>query len=98
MERVSSTKRYASDKDHAQGTAKMQLKFILDNVRHLRKLRGGDSLEKAARSMAANIQLGGELSPNQLSYVDSIYEKAWKAAGFESVETKHDFGPRKADR
>ena len=30
-------------------------------------------------------------TPNQLSFIDGLYEKYMKAGGFESITVKHDF-------
>jgi len=37
-------------------------------------------------------------TPNQANYIDALYEKMMKYAGYGGIETKHDFGKRKNDQ
>lgn len=68
----------------AQNTAKIQLEFIAENYDKLLRLRNGQRLVDAAKQFNQFVKGGEKLSPNSISYVDSIYEKVFKAAGFES--------------
>lgn len=82
LDRISDC-RFASDKDLAQRTAREQLKFILANKDKLLKAKNGKKYLTVAISFD---QMRDNLTPNQLSYVDSIYEKTMGAAGFESFK------------
>ena len=75
-------------KELIQSGAKAKLKIILGRRENLLKLRGGKKFVEATKSMNNSKE---PLTPNQLNFVDSIYEKSWEAKGFESVKTKHDF-------
>ena len=74
----------------AQRTAKEQLKIIVANISSLSKVRGGDKLIKAARSFYSITEREEKLTPNQLSFVDQIYEKLFAAKGFESCNLHID--------
>lgn len=68
----------------AQKTAKVQLEFIAANYDKLGRLKNGERLVEAAKQFNQFIEAGVKLTPNQISFCDSIYEKVFKAAGFES--------------
>ncbi len=72
---------YSNDMDQAQRGAKEQLKIILSNKSKLLKVRNGEKLLSIANSLNRNKTA---FSPKQLSFIDSIYEKTMKGAGFES--------------
>ena len=74
----------------AQRSAKYQLEIIMANLNSLGNVRGGDKLVTAARGFNAIIQRKEKLTPNQLSFVESIYEKVFEAKGFESCKVHHD--------
>ena len=74
----------------AQRTAKQQLKIIVANILSLSGVRGGDKLIKAARSFYDMTERKEKLSPNQLSFVDNIYEKLMASKGFESCNLHID--------
>ncbi len=76
---------FARNHEQAAAGAREQLRIIMANLHHLRKLRGGEKMIRAAQSFQGIILRHETLTPNQLSFVDSIYEKTMKAAGFESV-------------
>lgn len=82
--------RYASDKERSQNTARIQIQFISQNKKHLSKLRNSKKLIAAVEDFEAISKKNGSFTPNQMSYIDAIYEKVFKGAGFESVPTKHD--------
>lgn len=87
MTRMPNQNVYASDKDHAQNTAKEQLKIILANKEHLLKARDGKTLSFIAEDFSKSQE---PFTPKQLSFIDSIYEKTMKGAGFEAYSNKHD--------
>lgn len=70
--------------EQAQNTAKAQLEIILANIKHLGKVRNGYNLISKAREFNNLIQQNIKLSPKQLSFVDGIYEKMMKGAGYDS--------------
>lgn len=80
------------DRGHglAQKTAQGQIEFVMANLASLRKVDKTGKHEKAAKQFNAIIKSGRKLTPNQLSYVDGIYEKTMKGAGFPSIGLKID--------
>lgn len=86
LDRISDC-RFASDKELAQRTAREQLKFILANKEKLLGAKNGKKYLTVAISFD---QIKEDLTPNQLSYVDSIYEKVWNSAGFPAVNLHVD--------
>jgi hypothetical protein len=75
---------FSHGQEQAQKSAKIQLEMIMSNLTHLSKVRNGVNLCDKARQFNDLVKRGVKLSPNQLSFIDSIYEKMWKGAGFES--------------
>jgi hypothetical protein len=67
-----------------QKTAKQVLDLIIENKM---KFKLAASFLKTVKSMYNQKE---EYTPNQLSYIDGLYEKYMKAGGFESVQVKHD--------
>ncbi|MBS3945294.1 MAG: hypothetical protein KGZ42_07345 [Melioribacter sp.] len=82
LDRISDC-RFASDKVQAQRSAREQLKFILVNKEKLLRAKNGKKYLIVAISFD---QIKEDLTPNQLSYVDSIYEMTMGAAGYESFK------------
>jgi len=80
LDRINTT-RYHSDKEQAVKLAKEQLRTIIANKKAFENIRGGGKYLSAALSMDAQLE---PLSPNQLSYIDSIYEKMWSGKGYDS--------------
>mgnify|MGYP001132213578 CR=1 FL=1 len=70
--------------DQAQRSAKAQLEVIMANLMHLEKVRNGSELCDKARQFNELVKKNIKLSPKQLSFVDSIYEKMMKGAGYEN--------------
>lgn len=71
-------------KEQVQRLAKETLKLVLDNKF---RVKTGDDYKKTVQSL---YDQKTPLTPNQLSYVDGLYEKYMKLAGFNSVGVKHD--------
>ena len=71
----------------AQRSARANLQFILSNKKHLLKVKGGEKLIQAAENMS---RWKEDLTPNQISFIESIYEKTFAGAGFESCELHID--------
>ena len=70
--------------EQAQKSAKASLEIIMANLHHLEKVRNGKELCKTARQFNDFVQKGIRLTPGQLSFVEGIYEKTMKGAGYES--------------
>jgi len=77
-------------KEQAQRSAKAQLEMIMNNLNHLSNVRNGSVLCNRAREFNELVKRNVKLSPKQLSFVDSIYEKMWKGAGFGSCNQHID--------
>lgn len=75
--------------EQAQNTAREQLKIICAN---LSKLTGktGAKMKEAARSFRSMVERNEKFTPNQLSYIDGIYEKVMAGAGFDAVSVHVD--------
>ena len=91
LDRINTNGFSRESRELVQNGAKAKLKIILGRRENLLKLRNGKKLVEAAESMNSSKE---PLTPNQLSFIDNIYEKSWEAKGFESVKTKHDFVKR----
>lgn len=83
MRRNDST-RFDHGQELAQKSAKAQLLVIMANLHHLNKVRKGPELCHRARLFNEKVNRDEKLSENELSFVDGIYEKVWKGAGYES--------------
>jgi hypothetical protein len=86
------------EEERALKTARMQLEFILANLVHLRKVDRGQKREIAAVRFNEMVERGEELTPNQLSYVDGIYEKTMAGAGMDACDLHVDKKRRTALR
>jgi hypothetical protein len=82
--------RFLNDNKSAQRGAREQLKFILANGDKLLRLLNGKKYLITARDFQ---NMKEDFTPNQLSYIDTIYEKTMKACGFDSFTTT--FKPKK---
>lgn len=73
--------RFDHGADVAQSSAKVQLEFIMANLGRL------DPVKDAKRITAARdfSKQTARFTPNQLSYIDGIYECVMKACGMPSV-------------
>lgn len=89
MRRMDSTS-YDRGVDLAQRTAKEQLNIVIANISSLTKVRGGQKLIDAARSFHSIVQREEKLTPNQISFVDNIYERLMASKGFESCSLHID--------
>lgn len=76
--------------EQAQRSAEEKLKIIMSNLEHLEKVRKGKEYCEKARQFNDFVQKGIKLSPNQLSFVDGLYEKMMKGAGYESCNLHID--------
>ena len=79
--------RFDKGKEQAQRSARANLEFILKASNSLLKVHGGRKYLEAAKSMSRQAE---PFTPNQMSYIEAIYEKCWKGAEFDSVSSKHD--------
>ena len=82
--------RWLSNKAQAQRTAKHLSDFIQENLHHLRKGDRSKMLENAAADFAKQIERKEDLTPRQLAYLESIYERTLLGAGFPAIAPKHD--------
>jgi len=76
---------YSNDKLLAQNSAKIQLEFCRLNVEYLRKVDRNSKMGKALTSFEEMRKRNESFSPNQLKYIDGIYEAIWKGSDFPSV-------------
>jgi len=81
---------FSHGQDQAQKSAKAQLEVIMANLKHLETVRNGSELCKRAREFNDMVKRNVKLSPGQLIFVDGIYEKMWKGAGYESCTLRID--------
>lgn len=75
--------------DIEQRIARRNLSIILENVM---KFPLKETFKIKVRSINSQ---KAQLTDNQLSLVDGLYEKYMKAGGFGSVSIKHDFKRRR---
>ncbi|MEW6507208.1 MAG: hypothetical protein AB1432_05625 [Bacteroidota bacterium] len=85
--------KFINDNDQAQRSAREQLKFIVANKDKLNNVRNGNSYKIAAISLN---RCKENFTPKQLSYIDNIYEKVMKGAGYESFSA--NYKPKKSLR
>lgn len=74
----------------AQKSAKAQLQVIMANLHHLKKVRKGDEYCNRARQFNEKVEKNIKLSPNEISFVEGLYEKMWKGAGYEACNLHID--------
>ena len=55
-----------------------------------KKNKESGKMEKAALEFLHLVNNNSKLTPNQLSFLDAIYENTMKGIGFPSCPTKHD--------
>lgn len=88
--------RYHSDADRAQRSAQASLQFVIDNLTALKAATSRTPrMVEDARTFHHQVRGGGKLTPEQMDYVDKMYEKVMKGLGLDSVPTHHDLGPRR---
>jgi len=73
--------RFLNDNSQAQRAAREQLKIITMNLSKLEKIRNAAKYIQAVQDFNATKI---NFTPKQLSFIDVIYEKTMKGAGFES--------------
>jgi len=83
--RITLESKYASDKDRAIKTAQIQIKFIVDNKKYC-----NDSYYQAVIQMQSQLTNEGYLTPNQMNFIDGIYESVMKGVGLPSVPVHVD--------
>ena len=87
--------RYANDTRRSLETARIQLDFIKENHLHLIGAGvSGRKLWKAMQEIGSDFEATGTLTPNQLSYIDGVYEKVWTLNGFGGDTLHHDMKRR----
>src|SRR5690242_14260020 len=69
----------------AKETIDYHIRFIRDNLHHLRKIDKGGAMERTAQDFIDRHAAGEVFTPNQMNYVEGLYEKCWKGAGYGSV-------------
>jgi hypothetical protein len=74
----------------AMRTVKAQLQFISRYETQLSRIDKGGKMMEAYSSFKNLTDRGETLTPNQMSYVDGIYEKVFKALGLPSISVKQE--------
>lgn len=69
---------YSNDKNRAQNTAKIQINFCVTNINSLRTVDHKNKMETALVSFTKMVKNNEPFSPNQLNYIDGIYEATMK--------------------
>lgn len=82
------TDRYSSDKSRAQSSARANIQIVISNINRLKR----DKDIRAAKSFYSQKE---PYTPNQMSYIESLYEKVFAGANYSSCSTKHDFSRRR---
>lgn len=91
LDRISSGRSQHNDRAGAQRRAKDYIKFIYQNRTFFDKLRNGSTYKQAAESM---FKQHAPFTDKQLSYIDVLYEKVMKGAGFPAVENTYKHNNR----
>lgn len=86
LNRISSGKQQYNDREGAQRRARDYIKFIYQNRKFLDKLRNGSTYKSAAENLFVQ---HAPYTDKQLSYIDVLYEKTMKGAGFPAAETTY---------
>jgi len=86
--------RWLSNADQAQRSARELIAFICEHLQHLRKVDRARRMETAIGRFRGMLDAGEKLTPNQLSYVEAIYEKTMEGAGLPAARTHRDQRPR----
>jgi hypothetical protein len=74
----------------AQRAAKIQIEFVNKNIKAF-CIHASDVDKKALNDFSNMLVKLSKFSPNQLSYIEGLYEKTMRGLGFQSVPVKHDF-------
>lgn len=82
----------SSDKDYVQRSTREKLTIIMANLKALARVKGGEQLVRTAKSFFIQKE---SFTPNQITFIDTILEKTYKGAGFDSCSTKYDFNKPK---
>lgn len=69
---------YSNDKERAQNTARIQIEFCVPNIKSLRTVDRNKKMEFALISFIMMLQNNEPFTPNQLNYIDGIYEATMK--------------------
>ena len=84
-----------AEKVRAMKTARVQVEFIATNIHYLQRVDTTGKHERSFREFKRLVECGTLLTPNQLNYLDGIYEKVMAGAGLPSVPIHHDNNKRK---
>lgn len=76
---------YSNDKNRAQNTAKIQLDFCVTNIDSLRSIDKKKKMETALISFVKMLKNKEPFTPNQLNYIDGIYEATMKGFNLPSI-------------
>jgi hypothetical protein len=74
----------------AMRTAKQQIEFIMHNIHYLKKVDKMGKYQTDAKHFQSMFTRNEEFTPNQLNYIDGLYEKTMKGAGLPSVNVKQE--------
>ena len=89
---------YRGIPEQAQKAAREQLGLICNNLDAFDSMKSGAKMKDAAISMRDQVNNGGNLTANQMNYIDGIYEKVMQSRGFDSVPAHIDKKRRTALR
>lgn len=81
--RVNEKGLYAGEKERAQKTAKANIQFVMANLHLLKRPQDINAANDFSKQTEP-------YTPGQMSYIEGLYEKVMKGAGFESCSVKHD--------
>jgi hypothetical protein len=76
---------YSSDKEQAQNTARIQIEFCIVNIEFLRKVDRKKKMENSLISFSQMLKIKEPFTPNQLNYIDGIYEATMKGFNLPSI-------------
>jgi len=76
---------YSNDKERSQNTARIQIEFCIVNIEFLRKVDRKKKMENSLISFSEMLKNKEPFTPNQLNYIDGIYEATMKGFNLPSI-------------
>jgi len=77
-------------KEQAQRSARANLLIVIANIHLLDRAKDSEKHRKAANDFNGMIKRNEQFSPGQISYIEGLYEKIWKAAGYDACNLHID--------
>lgn len=74
----------------AAGSVDYQIRFVMSNLAHLRKVDRHKKLENAITNFARMNGRKESFSPSQMNFIMNIYEKTWEGANMPSIRMHID--------